>query len=69
MFVNIWSILVSPTHVCYVSGLPQAFLFFLRHTFFEKAQCVQEREIDSNPTHYSKFDKYKENLKQKSGLV
>ena len=40
IFVNIWSVLVTPTHCCYVSGLPQApfFLFEIRRVFFEKAR-------------------------------
>ena len=30
-------------------------------------KCVQERKIDSNPTHYTKFDKSTKNRENKSG--
>ena len=32
--------LVTPTHYCYVSGLPQAFFFCCRHAPFEKDMCL-----------------------------
>ena len=42
--------------------------FFKKRTFkITIRKCVQERKIDANPTHYSKFDKY--NVKNKKSKL